>query len=533
VEEPGLFSALVVPEDLLAATSGAAWVAAMVEVEVAYLGALADCGQAPPAAAQALAAWWADPDRPGWDLFDPVRLGRLGANAANPVVPLVAALRRACPGAADWLHRGATSQDVLDSALVLVAHRAGRLVRQRLAALAVGLAEWARHGQEVLLVGRTLLQPALPTTWAWKAAGWLDGVHQADEWLREALGATGVQLGGAVGTLAALGTEGPRVLDAFASRLGLPAPPVPWHGARQRPARLAAALAGVAGTAAKVAGDLALLQQAEVGEITDRAGPGPGPAPDRPGLDRVGSAQPEEARRGGSSAMPQKRNPVDAVAARVAATRAAALVPVVLASLPGEQERAAGAWQAEWAALAELLGLAGAAAEHAASAVAHAEPQPAAMARHLDAGGAGLLAEGVTLALQARLGRERAAAAMARALGKAPADPPDGPPADRCREPGREPGRDPVAEALAADPEVTEVLGPEELRALLDPRRALGSAATWVARVLDRQATWPWPAPPDPPAEDRGAGQDETGQDEEVLQARPVDRPSREEPEDP
>ncbi|MCK4176223.1 lyase family protein [Aciditerrimonas ferrireducens] len=520
MEEPGLFSALVVPEDLLAATGGAAWVAAMVEVEVAYLGALADCGQAPPAAAQALAAWWADPERPGWDLFDPVRLGRLGANAANPVVPLVAALRRACPGAADWLHRGATSQDVLDSALVLVAHRAGRLVRQRLAALAAGLAEWARHGQEVLLVGRTLLQPALPTTWAWKAAGWLDGVHQADEWLREALGATGVQLGGAVGTLAALGTEGPRVLDAFASRLGLPAPPVPWHGARQRPARLAAALAGVAGTAAKVAGDLALLQQAEVGEITDR----PDPAPARPGSDPSEPAQPEEARRGGSSAMPQKRNPVDAVAARVAATRAAALVPVVLASLPGEQERAAGAWQAEWAALAELLGLAGAAAEHAASAVAHAQPQPAAMARHLDAGGAGLLAEGVTLALQARLGRERAAAVMARALGKAPADPPGKRLDDHCREPGR----DPVAEALAADPEVAEVLGPEELRALLDPRRALGSAATWVARVLDRQATWPWPAPMDPPAEDRG-----TGQDEEVLQARPVDRPSREEPEDP
>jgi 3-carboxy-cis,cis-muconate cycloisomerase len=505
VEQPGLFASLLVPQDLLAATGGSAWVAAMVEVEVAYLEALADCGHGPPEAGRALAAWWADPQRPGGELLEPGRLGRLGANAANPAVPLVAALRQACPAAADWIHRGATSQDVLDSALALVAHRAGRLVRQRLATLASLLAEWARAGQDIVMVGRTLLQPALPTTWGWKSASWLDGVHQADDWLTEALRNTCVQLGGAVGTLATLGPDGPRVLEAIASRLGLPAPSVPWHAARQRPARLAAALAGVAGTAAKVAGDLALLQQAEVGEIADR--PGPGQHGERL----------EEARRGDSSAMPQKRNPVDAVAARVAATRAAALVPVVLASLPGEHERAAGAWQAEWAALAELLALAGAAADHAATAVTHAELQPAAIRWHLQQAGAGLVAEAITLALQARLGRQRATAAMTRALEHASANPEAGPAG---------PGKDPVARALAADPEVTETLEPGELQALLDPRSSLGSASTWVARVLARQASWPWPTPAATPAGSRGTGQDET-----VFRASPDDHAWRDKPE--
>jgi len=465
VEEPGLFANLVVPEELLTALSGRAWVAAMAEVEVAYLQVLADCGLAPPEAAHALFRWWQEFGPATLDReLDPARLGRLGAAAANPVVPLVTALRQAVPGAADWIHFGATSQDVLDSAAVLVARRAGLLVRQRLARLAEDLAELAREYRATPVVGRTLLQPALVSTLGWKAASWLDGVHQADRWLSEALGRLAIQLGGAVGTLASLGTDGPAVLAALASRLEVPSPIVPWHAARQRVAELAAALATVAGTAAKVALDLALLQQAEVQEIRD--------LPDGGGDLGI--------RRGGSSTMPHKRNPIDAVACRVAATRAAALVPVVLASLTGEHERALGSWQAEWAALAELLGLAGAAAEHAWAALERAEPRPEAMAERVAQYRAELSAEALTLALQPRLGRRRALAAIERILTASP--------------PGGEISADALVQLARADPEVAVAVGREELKRLLDPRSYLGSAETWVERVLARQATWPWPA---------------------------------------
>ena len=303
----------------------------MLDVEAALARACAAAGLIPAEAAEKIAAA-CEPER-----FDAALLGREAALSAQPAVPLASALREV----SEWAHHGATSQDVMDSAAMLVAKRALVPVLDDAAAAAGACAELAERHAETPMMARTLLQAAQPTTFGLKAAGWMSGLDDARrELARVREEALAVQLGGAAGTQAAYGERAPQVVAALARELGLAEPVLPWHAQRERPARLAAALGVLAGTCGKIARDVALLAQTEVGEVRER---------------------PEEGR-GGSSSMPHKQNPVAAVSAVACATRVPGLVATMVAAMEGEHERAAGAWQAEWETLSDLLRLTGAAA---------------------------------------------------------------------------------------------------------------------------------------------------------------------------
>ena len=256
-------------------------------------------------------------------------LGERAAASGNPVVPLVEALREQ---AGPEVHRGATSQDILDTATMLVVRDALVPLREDLAAAADAAARLAADHRATPIMGRTLLQQAVPTTFGLKAAGWMSGLDAAGR--RLAAFRPAAQLGGPAGTLDGLG---PQVLARFATSLGLDEPVLPWHTERTRIAELAGALGTAAGAIAKPAGDVVLLAQTELAEV-------------------------HEAAPGGSSSMPHKRNPVAAISARACARQAPGLVSTLLAAMEHEHERAAGAWHAEWAPLRALLVATGSAA---------------------------------------------------------------------------------------------------------------------------------------------------------------------------
>jgi 3-carboxy-cis,cis-muconate cycloisomerase len=329
LSDGGLFDAVLARGGVRETVSDEAWLAAMLAVEAALARACAEVGVIPSSHAQAIAAAC----RP--ELFDAAAIGAEAANVGNPAEPLVRALRaRVGEPAADDVHRGATSQDVVDSAAMLVARRALEPVLDDLHGAAVAAARLAREHRDTVMIGRTLMQQAVPTTFGLKAAGWLVALDESTARLRDLRLAA--QLGGAAGTL---GDLGPAVLGRFARELGLDEPVIPWHTDRTRIAELAGALGEACGATAKVAGDVVLLAQTEVGEV-------------REGVEG----------RGGSSAMAHKRNPVAAISARAAARQAPGLAATLLASMEHEHERAAGAWHAEWPALRALLTFTGSAA---------------------------------------------------------------------------------------------------------------------------------------------------------------------------
>ncbi|MFL5869676.1 MAG: 3-carboxy-cis,cis-muconate cycloisomerase [Solirubrobacterales bacterium] len=350
------FSGLFVPEAVAATTSPEAWLAAMLEVEAALADAEAEAGLIPADAAKSIGSAC---DADG---FDVDRLAAEGRLSANPVVPLVTALREKVGGdAARFVHHGATSQDVMDSAAMLVSSRALGVLRPELDGVAAACAELARRHRETPMAGRTLLQQAQPITFGLKAAGWLDSVMAA----RERLGSLSlaVQLGGPAGTLASIGPDGERVVGLLAQRLGLEEPALPWHTARLRIADLGASLALTAGALEKIALDVVLLSQTEVGELAEPSGGG----------------------RGGSSSMPHKRNPVGSVLAIACARRVRGDAGVLLAAMPQEHERAAGAWQSEWAPLSDALGLTGGAASAMRETLEGIEVRPDRMRENLEA----------------------------------------------------------------------------------------------------------------------------------------------------
>lgn len=446
-----LFGPLFATDEQLEAVGATAWLQAMLDVEAALAAAEADVGLVPATAAEAIGAACRA------EGFDAAELGRAARGGGNPVIPLVAALEAAVPEAARaWVHHGATSQDVLDTAAVLVARRALAPLDGDLVDLATACATLADRHRATLMPGRTLLQQALPITFGLKAAGWLVGVLDARRLLVDAGDRLAVQLGGAAGTLASLGDAGHLVLARLAVRLDLPEPVLPWHTARQRIAELGNALAVTTGTVAKIAGDVGLLAQSEVAEAAEPAGPG----------------------RGGSSTLPHKRNPVGAALARAAAARTQALAGVLVGALVAEHERPLGAWHSEWQPLTELLTLCGGAVARTAETVAGLEVDAAAMAANLDASGGTLLAERISLALAATLGRGDAHALVAGAVRRSTA------------------AGTSLADQLRADPAVRSGLGldggpgPEgdRLDALLDPAGYLGATDTWIDRALAAHA---------------------------------------------
>ncbi len=439
-ERVGLFDGVLARGRVREAVGDRAWLQAMLDVEAALARAQARVGLLPAEHAEAITRAC----RAG--AFDLAAIGEAAAASGNPVVPLVRALTAAVPGAAAGaVHSGATSQDVLDSAAMLVAHRAlGPLLDdlEAAAAAAAGLAD-AHRG--TVMAGRTLLQQALPITFGLKAAGWLVGLDEAARRLEELRRTRlAVQLGGAAGTLASLGPAGGEVLAALADELGLAEPALPWHTVRTRVAELAGALGTAAGVAGKVARDITLLAQTEVAEVRER-----GPAG-----------------RGGSSTLPHKRNPVAAVAALACAEQAPGLVATLLAAMVQEHERAAGAWHAEWRPLGDLLRTTGSAVAWLRDSLERLEVDPERMRRNLDATGGLLLAERVTTALAPGLGRLAAHDLVREACAEALAS------------------RRPLAEVLCDRPEVRDLLDPGEVANLLDPAGYLGSAEAFIDRAL-------------------------------------------------
>jgi 3-carboxy-cis,cis-muconate cycloisomerase len=424
------FAAIFVPQELRDAVSDRAWLQGMLDAERALARACAAVGLVPDEAAARIA------DACRVELYDVESLAENGRAVGNPAEPLVRALRdSAGDDAADYVHLGATSQDIVDTAAMLVSRRAASLVLDGLDRLANGCAELARAHRSTPMGARTLLQQAVPTTFGLKAAGWLVEVVEARRRLAavrdERLAA---QLGGAAGTLATLGNDGLEVVRRYADELDLAEPTLPWHANRQRVAELGAALDAAAGAAAKVGLDVALLAQSEVGEVA-------------------------EASPGGSSTMPQKRNPVSSTLAIACARLAHAHASVLPAGLAHEHERAVGAWHAEWEALSGALAFAGGAAAAAADAVAGLEVDSERMRANLAASGGLIVSERIASALAPRLGRREAHAVVAVAA-RAPS----------------------FSEALLAD-ERTE-LSAEELDSLLDPTGYLGSAEALVDRAL-------------------------------------------------
>jgi 3-carboxy-cis,cis-muconate cycloisomerase len=356
----------------------------MIEVEAALLAALAELELAPVEAARELSEAVAA----GRLELDLDELGRATGEQGTPIPGLLRALRRQLPDtASSHLHKGATSQDVVDTAIMLVSQRTLDGAILDLGAAADACAELVERHREAIEPGRTLLQQALPVTFGLKAAMWLTGIDGAIDGLRAVRDRElAVQFGGAVGTLANLGDRGLDVVAVMAERLGLAEPAVPWHTVRLRPARLAAALGATLGVLGKLGRDVALLAQTEVAEVAEGGGEG----------------------RGGSSTMPHKRNPVGAIGLVACAQRAPGLVATVMAAMVQEHERGAGAWQAEWEPLLELLRLTGSGAAIARELLAGLEIDSEKMRADMDATGGLVMSESVAAALASSLGRSDA-----------------------------------------------------------------------------------------------------------------------------
>lgn len=442
------------------ATGDLAWLQAMLDAEAALARAQARLG-AVPASAAAVITEAADARR-----LDARALALAARETANPVVGLVraftAVVAAADPAAAEYVHRGSTSQDILDTGTLLVAARALRLTVADLRATAEELARLAGEHRDTVMAGRTLALHAVPTTFGLKAAGWRSLVlDSADRLARVLDHGLPVSLGGAAGTLAgyleyarldgAGGADDPGgYLDALtaacADETGLARPVLPWHALRTPVADLGAALAHTAAALGKIAVDVQVLARTEVGE----------------------AAEPAPAGRGASSAMPHKRNPVLATLIRSAALQVPVLSAGLTQCLTTEDERSAGAWHAEWTLLREALRLTGGAAHTALDLARGLTVDADRMRANLALTGGQIVSERVAAVLAPRLGKAEARRLLSEASARAAGE------------------GVPLGEVLAALPESAGVLSGPELAELLDPARYTGAAGALVDRALKR-----------------------------------------------
>jgi 3-carboxy-cis,cis-muconate cycloisomerase len=439
----GVFARGPVPVD------DTAWLQAMLDVEAALARALERAGLAPAGSGEAVTAAASAVD------FSAGELGDLAALTGNPVPGLARALASRVPqAAAGAVHRGATSQDVIDTAAMLLARRVIDGLLADLDRAAGAAADLAATHRSTIMVGRTLLQQAVPVTFGLVAAGWLTSLDEAREGLASIRDVRlAVQFGGAAGTLASLGDAGPRVAALLAAELGLALPVLPWHTDRLRVIDLAAALARAAAAFGKIARDVTLLAQAEVGEL------------------REGDGQPGQ-RRGGSSTMPHKRNPVAAVAILGCAKQVPGLLATVVAAAEQELQRAAGAWHAEWEPLTALLRLTGSAASWAAELLSGLVVDTSRMAANLAATKDLPLAEHVASLLAGVLGGAQAHDLVAEA-------------AQRAVSAGL-----PLHDVLLAVPALASRLNSagitaEQIEAALEPAGYLGATDEFITAALD------------------------------------------------
>ncbi|MFM2130632.1 MAG: hypothetical protein RL477_2178 [Pseudomonadota bacterium] len=443
----GLFDAIFAGARMVPVFSDRAHVQGMLDFEAALARAEAGAGVIPARSVGAIAAACKA------DHYDLAALGAAARDAGNTFIPLQAALAarvaKKDKRAAGHVHWGATSQDAMDTGLVLQLRQAFAVLEADLSKLERALARLAGKYRATPMAGRTWMQQALPVTFGLKAATWLDAVLRQHQRLRELRGRVLVlQFGGAAGTLASLGPKGPAVAGKLAKGLKLALPDAPWHGARDRVAEAGLFAAALTGSLAKMARDIALLAQTEVGEVAEPAGPG----------------------RGGSSAMPQKRNPVSSAAILANAARTPGLAATLLAVLPQENERGLGGWQAEWAVVPELFLLASGALEQAVFLAEGLEVFPKRMAANLAASGGQMMSESVKMRLAAKIGQGAAHAAIRRASAAA-----------------LDAGSD-LRAALLADREIAAALSVREIDAALRPEAYLGSALRFVDRVLARRS---------------------------------------------
>jgi 3-carboxy-cis,cis-muconate cycloisomerase len=415
---------------------------ALLDVEVALAVAEAAAGVIPEACVPDIRA------AAQADSFDSALLAVEASRDGNVVIPLVRKLTEAVaarnPTAARYVHRGATSQDIMDTAFVLQLGAAQVALHAVLTRIMLSAASLAREHATTPMPGRTWLQHASPTTFGLKAAGWLDMTGRCRARLEHSVdSALVLQLGGASGTLAALGDKGLAVAEAMAKHLSLRVPSMPWHTHRDRIGDVASAFGILCGALGKVGRDLTLLAQSEVAEAFEQHG-------------------------GGSSSMPHKQNPVRAVIAVASALRAPGLVATILAAMPQEHERAAGGWQAEWQTLADLKGVTLESAEAIAGALEHLRVDPMSMRAHLDIRGGVSMAEALAAALVQHISRADAMGHVER-LSRA---------AER--------GGGSLRQLAVADPEVSRWLSQAEIERALDPAHFLGASGTFVERVLQQ-----------------------------------------------
>jgi 3-carboxy-cis,cis-muconate cycloisomerase len=363
--------------------------------EAALARAAAEAGLIPRRAA-AVIARACDPA-----LYDPRALAVAARRTATLTVPVVKALTeqvaRRDARVAGYVHWGATSQDVIDTAMVLQLGEALPPILKAVDGIVAAFARLAKKHRTTPTLGRTLLQPATPLALGQKIAGWASDVDRAKRRLATSFAKTQVlQFGGASGSLTALGPKAEPVMKALAKHLGLPLPPAPWFTQRVRMAAFAQDSALVVGALAKAARDISLMMQIEVGEAAEPSGPG----------------------RGGSSTMPHKRNPVGAALVLAAAARAPMLAATIVAALPQEHERALGGWQGEWPTLAALVESLGSAVEAMAEVAAGLSIDPNAIQANMDAAEAAVLAERATFLLAAKMGKQKAGAIVEKALAR-------------------------------------------------------------------------------------------------------------------
>lgn len=415
---------------------------AMLDFEVALARAEARLKVIPQSAAEAIAA------AARTEAFDSAALAEGALRAGTLGIPLVKALteriRAQDPAAAGFVHWGATSQDVTDTALILLLKRAQPVLESDLERLCQALRRLAEAHTQTVMMGRTLLQPAPPVTFGLKAAGWLAALQRCRKRLRVSfVGSLVVQLGGASGTAAALGEHGIAVGQALASELGLIYPDAPWHAHRDRLAALVCACGVLTGSLGKMARDISLLMQHEVGEVSEPSGEG----------------------RGGSSTMPQKRNPVGCVAALASANRVPGLVATFLSSMAQEHERGLGGGQGEWPTVAAVVQATGLAAASMAEVAEGLAVDAARMRANIDATHGTIFAERAMMLLAQKLGRDAAHKILEEATRSSSAQ------------------KRRLAEVLAEMPEVTKHIDPAGLRDLEMPEQYLG-----VAREFQRRA---------------------------------------------
>ena len=415
----------------------------MLDFEAALARAEASIGIVPAASAEAIAKAC---NAGSFDLAD---LAEAATRSGNLAIPLVKALTTEVAGtdkeAARYVHWGATSQDVIDTAAMLTVRAGIDALLSDIDRAVSGFARLARQHRNTAVVARTWLQHALPMPFGLKLAEYAAALHRSRGRLRHLKRhALALQFGGAAGTLAALGDSGMKVSEKLAEILQLPLPEAPWHSHRDRIAEAASVLAIIAGTCGKIARDVQLMMQTDVAEAFEPSGEG----------------------RGGSSTMPHKRNPVAAASAIAAATMAPNLAATIFAAQVGDHERSAGPWHAEWPTLPSLLLVTSGGLAAIVDIAEGLEVDTARMRTNLDATGGLIMAEAVAFALAEKIGKQEAHHLVESASKKAVAE------------------KTGLRAALESDPKITAHLDAKKIAQLLEPMAYQGVSQTLIDRLL-------------------------------------------------